>query len=117
MQTEQFFVGLARDGVELFGRWYRRQRLVLTERQDLADFANEVAVTFPPAATSCGFVDGLVIAGSDHGPVIAISPLTLPMHMSAGASFVLDRGQIVMSKRSLENIKSIRPVAISAPAA
>jgi hypothetical protein len=113
MRAEKFFVGLARGGHEISGKGYRRQPLILIYRDASDDFANEVAVAFDAAVTNYGFIDGLALANTPDGPVVAVSPLLLPINIATGQAFVSEPGFIVMSTKSLTAIRNIALIALT----
>lgn len=113
MKSETFYVGLTRRGCEIAAPGYARRRLVLTQRQPGGYYKNELEVAFAAAVVAYGFIDGLALCGSLDGPVIAVSPLTLPMHVMSCEIFVCEPGQILMSEKSLAAIAAARPIAIA----
>lgn len=112
VKTVTFYVGLARRSYEIEIRGYRRQPLILTHETMAESYANVASVDFGWPVKSWGLIDGLALSTSMQGPVVAISPLLIPMFAMAGVPFVFAAGTITMNIKSIDAILNRRPVLL-----
>lgn len=110
-----FYVGLAREKQEIDGVGYVRQRVTLTRRM-IGDYANATVCNFGPPLSSWGFIDAMVLSSSHDGPIIAITPLLIPIFVKAGDSFSFPPDSVLMNQRSIDAIVNRRPILIRHPA-
>ena len=112
MKVVRFYVGLTRRSHEIEIRGYKRQPLILTLDSMAASYANATTVDFGCPPQSWGLIDGLALSTSMQGPVVAISPLLIPMFAKAGFPFGFAAGAVTMNLKSIDAILNRRPVLL-----
>lgn len=112
MVSVTFYVGLARKGQEIAFKSYARQPLVLSIDDGAGTLRNRTEVAFAPALASWGLIDGFTLSTSPDGPVVAVSPLVLPVFIGAGDSMRMAPNCIVMNLMSFHAILNRQPIMI-----
>jgi hypothetical protein len=110
--TATFYIGLARKTQEIAFKGYWRQPLVLSFDAGADSFGNKVEIAFAPALVPWGLVDGFTLSTSNDGPVVAVSPLLLPVFISAGDVMLMAPGCVLMNRASAGAILNRKPVLI-----
>ena len=113
VKTVTFYVGLARRSHEIEIRGYKRQPLILTLDATATSYANAAPIDFGCPFRSWGLIDGLALSTSMQCPVVAISPLLIPMFAKAGIWFSFAVGAITMNIKSIDTIPNRRPVSLA----
>lgn len=112
MASVTFYMGLARKTQEIAFKGYRRQPLVLSFDAALDSFANQTPIIYAVALLPWGLIDGFTLSTSPDGPVVAVSPLVLPVFIGAGDVMEMAPRCVWMNRKSLDSILHRQPVVI-----
>ena len=107
-----FCVGLAKQSQEIEAKGYKRQSLALSIDATKTSYANESPIDFGYPLESWGFIDGLTLSTSMEGPVVAVSPLLIPMFAKVGVPFIFAPGDVTLNLKSFDAIINRRQIPI-----
>jgi hypothetical protein len=112
MVSATFYMGLARKTQEIAFRGYGRQPLVLSSDDGTDTFGNRTEIVFVPALSAWGLIDGFTLSTSPDGPVVAVSPLLMPVFIGAGDIMRMPPNCVLMNRASANAILNRKPVLI-----